>query len=330
MVKLKRINQDRINRKGQSLVELSVFGSLLLLVLGVLLNYGLQYNYQQEVKMESFRRALKAAGESNLAKTQEVMLFKDLLIPDPSDRFALGQRDTFRGSGSVFWSNKTSISDMDFSTPERTPSVNYTFNPGNDFEYGFFPNSAWQTANINRTYTTANLVHANGAITTIGPLILKGFSDPYPGSQGKVYQAEEGWGPKEVMILMDHEAGGNCVAAYCPKTILDEATIINRGVSDYYPVYNVTGNVGQVPSIIKFLDGEGGQINSTLGYMQVDNKVIDKHRSLTLTENPTQYQSSETLGDTEAITHVVITSSGDDSPTIVFSNKPVATWTTSK
>jgi hypothetical protein len=326
MVKLNRINQNTINHKGQSLVEAAVFGSLLLLVLGFLLDYGLRYNYGQQVKMEAFRRALKMAGESDLVKSQDIVLIKDVHIPNPSDMFALGVRSPFKGSASIFWGNKSS--DLDYYSLERTPSVNYNFNPDNNFEYGFFPSSAWQNANINRTYTTSNVVNANGAITTIGPLILRGVYDPYPGSPGKIYDGEDGTGPKEVMILMN--AGGDCEDVYCPKTILDEATLINRGARDYYPVFDATGNAGETPSVIRFTDSEGGQINATLGYMQVDNKVIDKHRSLTLTENPTQYQSAETLNDGEAITHIIRTSSGDDSPTIVFRNEPVPTWTTSK
>jgi len=320
MVKFNRIHQNTINHKGQSLVEIAVFGSLLLLLLGFLLDYGLQYNYQQEVKMEAFRRALRMAGESDLAKSQEIVLVKDLHIPDPGDRFALGQRAPFRGASSIFWSNKTSEENL--TTPELTPSVRYTFNPDNDFEYGFFPGSAWQTENINRTYTTANDIHERGGITTAGQLILRGVPDPYPPRPGRVY------GPNEVMILMN--AGGACEDVYCPKTILDEVRFLHDGASNYYPVIGVEGDVGQVPDEIRFADSEGGEINATLASRQVDNKVVDKHRSLTLTENPAQYQSAETLNDGEAIQHVIPTSSGDGGPTIIFRNEPVPTWTTQK
>jgi len=332
MVKLNRINENRINHKGQSLVEAAIFGSLLLTLLAVLLDYGLRYNYKQEAKMEAFRRALKMAGESELAKTQDIVLIKDLHIPAPSDRFALGERTTIRESNNVFWSNNTQAL---FSTPELTPTVNYTFNPGNDFAFGYFPDFIPVTRNITRTYTTAALDNQTGSIVSSNDLILKGEPEVMLGGRdSRVYQPEEG-APKEVMILMNNT--GDCENIYCAKTILDEVKFTGTLVPDdrFRPVFNVAGNVGSVPTNIGFLDDAAGQINATLGKMQVENKVIRKHRNLTLTETPTQYQSQETLYDDETINHVIMirntgTSYTDDGPTIVFENKNVPTWTTPK
>ncbi|MBI2495483.1 MAG: hypothetical protein HYY59_02095 [Candidatus Omnitrophica bacterium] len=73
--------------RGQALVELAVFGSVLLLLLGVLLNYGLNAEYNQQAMMEAFRRALSLApgpGKSS------VTVIRDRYIPNPSNPFALG------------------------------------------------------------------------------------------------------------------------------------------------------------------------------------------------------------------------------------------------
>ena len=266
--------------------------------------------------MEAFRRSLKSASESALAKSQAVVLIKDVHIPNPEDIFGFGQRAPIQASTEAFWSNNTS--GLDYSSPEMSPSVTYVFNPDD------------KKNNVNRTYTTAGLVGGSGALVASNSLILKGVANPYPGSPSKIYQAEEGFGPKEVMVLMN--AAGNCENTYCPKTILDEVEFINRGEKNYYPVFDADGEAGAAPTSIRFLDSEGGQINTTLGRMQTVNTVIDKDRSLTLTEGPTAYQSSESLNekDAETVKHVIMTSSGDDGPTFVFRNLPEASWTTQK
>lgn len=74
-------------QRGQALLELAIFGSLLLLLLGALLNYGLNAEYNQQVMMESFRKALGiAAGQG----TGAVSVVRDNPLPNPSNPFAVG------------------------------------------------------------------------------------------------------------------------------------------------------------------------------------------------------------------------------------------------
>lgn len=73
--------------RGQALLELAIFGSLLLLLLGALLNYGLNAEYNQQVMMESFRKALGiAAGQG----TGAAAVIRDNPLPNPSNPFAVG------------------------------------------------------------------------------------------------------------------------------------------------------------------------------------------------------------------------------------------------
>ncbi len=78
---------------GQALVELAVFGSLLLLLLGYLVNTVLGYDYQMQAKTEAFRRSLSSAAVSSLLSSPlstSHLLIQDRQLADPSDPFALG------------------------------------------------------------------------------------------------------------------------------------------------------------------------------------------------------------------------------------------------
>lgn len=79
--------------KGQATLELAIFGSILIMLLGVLINYGLKYNYQQQVMQQAFREALASAAVSMNPHTPISVshsLVKDKHIPVPADPFAVG------------------------------------------------------------------------------------------------------------------------------------------------------------------------------------------------------------------------------------------------
>lgn len=81
--------------RGQALVELAVFGSLLLFLIGYLVSNALQLDYRQQATMEAFRRGLASAaaappGSQNTPSSTSHLLIQDRHIPDPSDPFAIG------------------------------------------------------------------------------------------------------------------------------------------------------------------------------------------------------------------------------------------------
>lgn len=96
-----RLHQRLSASKGQALLELAIFGSLLILVLGVLLNYGLNADYSQRAKMEAFRHALALSSDSSVTGGGSYTLAKDRYIPNPSNPFAIGSALPVSDSGSV-------------------------------------------------------------------------------------------------------------------------------------------------------------------------------------------------------------------------------------
>lgn len=97
-----------INQKGQSLVELASFGAVLLFCLGILIQYGMDANYQQNIQMSAFRRAMKAAYyKSGPAGSVSIAVTKDKPIPDPRDPWGLAERKSVSASGSVTWDSNT-------------------------------------------------------------------------------------------------------------------------------------------------------------------------------------------------------------------------------
>jgi len=84
-------------KKGQAAAELIICGSLFLMLLGVLAQYGIKYNAQQKLTMESFRDSLKeassgqadagysGAGEKYLS--YQGMYLEDTPVPDVSSAY---------------------------------------------------------------------------------------------------------------------------------------------------------------------------------------------------------------------------------------------------
>jgi hypothetical protein len=83
----------RGQERGQAMLELAIFGSIALLVLGALINYGLNADFTQQAMMESFRRATISAAEgSQPGKPMGVSYVQltDRHVPNPSHPFTIG------------------------------------------------------------------------------------------------------------------------------------------------------------------------------------------------------------------------------------------------
>jgi hypothetical protein len=97
-----------INKKAQTLVELAVFGSLLLVVLAYFVNWGLSLNYQQELNMRAQRMAFAQAYYPPSPTTHgsaQVILAEDHHIPNPQTIVGRGNYTTVAGSGDATWGN---------------------------------------------------------------------------------------------------------------------------------------------------------------------------------------------------------------------------------
>jgi hypothetical protein len=83
-------------QKGQSILELAIFGSILIGLLGILINYGLKFNYQQKAMMQAFRQAYNASQEGG-----SYTLIVDKHIPDPANAFGFGSVSNIASSAGV-------------------------------------------------------------------------------------------------------------------------------------------------------------------------------------------------------------------------------------
>ena len=119
---------------GQALLELAVFGALALAALGFLIRVGMSMNYDQEVRMAAFRRALAAAHEDNGTDKDAVAtlyyMINNRQMPNPSDGHMTLPRGTSEASAFVEWgdrltmsydkdANKTSVSPLGRETQPR-------------------------------------------------------------------------------------------------------------------------------------------------------------------------------------------------------------------
>lgn len=88
-------------KKGQALLELAVFGTIILSLLGTLISYGLRYNWQQRLNQQSFRKALTDSYYSmddNKPIASSYLIVRDVHVPNPSDGFGIGSITPMIGS----------------------------------------------------------------------------------------------------------------------------------------------------------------------------------------------------------------------------------------
>jgi hypothetical protein len=106
--------------RGVALLEFAIFGSLFLMALSVLLQVGLQLNFQQEADQAAFRKALQLAKEEGELESQSTtyQITRHRVIPDPSQPFAIMPRGRVDGDATVVWGERlTHLSDEPESEP---------------------------------------------------------------------------------------------------------------------------------------------------------------------------------------------------------------------
>ncbi|MFH0763271.1 MAG: hypothetical protein V1925_05230 [Candidatus Omnitrophota bacterium] len=102
-------SHSRTKEKGQALIELAVFGSIILIVFGILLSFIQQFNNQQYAAMETFRRALEKANTYQ-GKTSEgagasvqFIMSQNRRQADLSGGFRKGASTSVGSSANIFW-----------------------------------------------------------------------------------------------------------------------------------------------------------------------------------------------------------------------------------
>lgn len=123
------------NQKGQALVELATFGTILLFCLAMLVNFGLQANYQQEIEMKAFRQAMRQSYYSTRGPSagSDVNLIEDKVGINTQDPYGVSERYPFGAGSKVTWNNNIMDEYLDQSNntrPEYLPQTSYEVNAG--------------------------------------------------------------------------------------------------------------------------------------------------------------------------------------------------------
>lgn len=136
--------------KGQSLIELAIFASLIFLAMSVLVSYGMSFNYNQRVAITAFRKAIKLAKQvSSGSLSSSVNIIYDKAIANPASMFGISPRSPVGFSASGAWSNEL-YSELD-GNDEELPRITYEINGKNySFKTAAFTNKKFSEAGVER------------------------------------------------------------------------------------------------------------------------------------------------------------------------------------
>jgi len=117
--------------QGQSILELAIFGSILIMLLGAILSYGLRYSQEQKTMMSAFRKTLQKSTDPNCGGQASVTVISDKHIPNPTNPFAIGSVSPFSSSASVIRSARLhETADTEAELPRTTIQIQ-----GQEFTY---------------------------------------------------------------------------------------------------------------------------------------------------------------------------------------------------
>jgi len=343
-------------QKAQTLTELAVFGSILLLALSFLINYGMRYNYQQDLQMRAFRKALSQAyWPTDLAGNKvpdrpdasaSVALLEDKHIPDPRDMFGAGSVTPVTGQAEVTWGN-TLGEGYSVTNDAALPRVKYLFNDNSG------------TNKQEREYTTAG--YSFIATGSKFYAILPGNTEPQliNWEDVKCYQPTSDSPQQAMVALPNHEI----------EVITDvyQKPVGAKDSEPRYIKYQIIGVRATNPSgvspngypldRIDLLSPDSGELNSN--YMQLNNDVdrdglpdvtpanlqgllpdakqtIKRSGTLTIKETPgttkstSVYSFQDNNNNPTIITHKIRSSSGVEEINSPFERAKSSTWETPK
>jgi hypothetical protein len=114
-------------KKGQSLVELSIFASVVLVAMATMVSYALNYSHNQRISMLAYRRGMSLAAQvASTYRQASVVLVYDKAIADPTSIWGIGRKAAVSASGSGTQSNDL-YAQMDGNESEL-PRVVYDIN----------------------------------------------------------------------------------------------------------------------------------------------------------------------------------------------------------
>jgi hypothetical protein len=172
----------KMQKKGQALIELAVFGMIALMALGFMIRIGLRINYNQEAKMAAFRKAESLSYGQPNARAVDVYQGSARQIPDPADEYMAISRERAGGGAYAEWSPKLTYANKNISS--RTVLVGVaadnTVSPSyhTDMPESAIVNSSTMTNSGGATSTQDN----SGTSLNSSTSASFGVSGPYGGS----------------------------------------------------------------------------------------------------------------------------------------------------
>lgn len=329
------------NKRAQSITEMAIFGTLLLIALSFLVRYGMAYNSKQRANMVVFKRALHEAFAKD---SSSVSLVNYENIPNPQDRFGVGDRQNVQAGANIYWSN--GISNLSVQEQiNQTNAITYLFNAGKSNE-------------VKKTYTT--ITTKEYQIEDLKDVVLKvllpGHEDyeTVEISSFKIVEGNDGIRKLAVLVHCDASAGSGfrsgicnaiadpglydslCQKDYCTTFIVTAIDVNNDGYGEQ--VLSVQGEVGGSPTSLVLVVPDAGDINphkmaiskdvspERLQGLIVDKTGTKRDSKQTINTN----ESSDDFNDEDSIRYRVRTNRGADFYDFKFERKGVETWKTSK
>jgi len=89
------------SKKGQSALEIAILGSLILICFSYILSYGQRLNFEQQLRMEAFRKAIQRSYYKNAPVSYT--LYRDSRFADLFSGYGRGQPTASSATAAVMW-----------------------------------------------------------------------------------------------------------------------------------------------------------------------------------------------------------------------------------
>lgn len=305
--------------RGQAMLELAVFGTFMMFGLALIVRFGLQQYFANAASQDAMRLALKEAYDSRAYAGQpyfrppssavrpqaapgnvgQVLLVKDVYIPDPSDAFGTSGHSSAVSSASVTWG--TDRADLDPTTDDELSKPVFQVNDKRLTVYG----ARFQDATFVYNPATASNVLCRYARAYASSLVVE------------FYDGAGGWVEADVGLQYCALGGGALISFKkpgatrmvirvidnCAGDIVDAETCRDQCQSVRVEGLPVPGYCSRAP-ISPFTDAPAGLdlLNTT--------RTHRTNNVLNLKENNIRTESDTTVDETTTIKREIHTSGG--------------------
>ncbi len=340
-------SQNRLySNQAQALLELAIFSSIILFLFGVLLQYGLSANYQENMSMTAFRNALALAHNRSVKGKADPLVnlsvINDKFIPQPDGSFGSASTTPVGAAySSVVWSNRLGFSALSYDR-DKLPGVDYLINGEwqtmpdkkatyqEDNEVGF-TGAGWRHITVNNLGTIENPSY--DLCNTVRPCRKK-----VNNNTGNIW-----WKWEDITDLEKVQEGealdfdNDGVEEVVVEIVRNQVTVF---VGDEDEGYGEDGYVETYSVITRIivLDPKGGNINSAYGEtvdiagvgkvrrpfrdangreihqgLQSDHtKEADSHNSVWRSETPSKITTRTSISNEETVIRKILTQNGED------------------